>query len=310
MELHERPQRRRSTRLTQQPAPPAPKQTRRRKAAVECSDNNTKPPRRSTRITPSELLRRESALEQREVEAGLRAAELDVRSSAILKREQEATSVLSQSALRQSQAVLSILEEHFTCPLCYEIMAHPYSLNPGSCGHSFCATCILRHFFSRLHKACGGWHESVDCPMCRALLVITPDRIPRLDITFPFVPNRTAAAACESLINQLAASSPVIPVIKREPSETVWPGETDMDAECHWGRRKGSGKTKEEQQEMELDSEPDGESALAGWREGGHLRLDWIRKEREGKHEMTNLLRCWTTMQPKDFIELKHKYGV
>jgi hypothetical protein len=63
---------------------------------------------------------------------------------------------------------------------CYEIMAQPYSLNPGQCGHTFCALCILRHFFSRLHKACGGWHESVDCPMCRSLLVITPDRVPRL----------------------------------------------------------------------------------------------------------------------------------
>lgn len=65
-------------------------------------------------------------------------------------------------------------------PRCYDIMAQPYSLNPGQCGHTFCALCILRHFFSRLHKACGGWHESVDCPMCRSLLVITPDRVPRL----------------------------------------------------------------------------------------------------------------------------------
>ncbi|KAJ7066557.1 hypothetical protein C8F01DRAFT_1080094 [Mycena amicta] len=301
---------RRSTRTTttQQPVPPPnPKPTRRRKPA-ECLSDLAKPPRRSTRITPSELLRRESALEQRETECGLRAAELDARSTAVLAREQEASAIASQTAVRESQAVLAILEEHFTCPLCYEIMAQPYSLNPGQCGHTFCALCILRHFFSRLHKACGGWHESVDCPMCRSLLVITPDRIPRLDITFPFVPNRTAAAVCESLINQLSVSSSSTPVIKREPSESALPG--DISAECQWGRRKG-GKTKEEEEmELETELEPDGESALVGWREGGHLRTDWIRKDREGKHEMVNLLRCWTTMQPKDFIELKHKYGV
>ncbi|KAF7309829.1 RING finger domain-containing protein [Mycena indigotica] len=297
-----------STYHTEQTPPPAPRPTRRRKAALqtECMTDQVKPPRRSTRITPTELVKRESALEQREAECSLRIAELDARSAAIFKREQEADAILSQAAIRESQAVLSILEEHFTCPLCYEIMAQPYSLNPGQCGHTFCALCILRHFFSRLHKACGGWHESVDCPMCRSLLVITPDRVPRLDITFPFVPNRTAAVACEALINQLATSSFSTPVIKREPSETSW--SSDISAECQWGQKKGS-KTKEEE-EMELQTQSDGESALAGWREGGHLRTDWIRKDREGKHEMVNLLSCWTTMQPKDFIELKHKYGV
>ncbi|KIY53356.1 hypothetical protein FISHEDRAFT_19104, partial [Fistulina hepatica ATCC 64428] len=69
-------------------------------------------------------------------------------------------------------------------------IAHPYSLNAGRCGHSFCAQCLLKWFFSRLHKGCGNWHESVDCPICRQMVVITPDRVPRMDITFPFVPNR------------------------------------------------------------------------------------------------------------------------
>ncbi|KAJ6518838.1 hypothetical protein C8R45DRAFT_6817 [Mycena sanguinolenta] len=202
--------------------------------------------------------------------------------------------------IRESKATLAQLEEHFTCPLCYEIMAQPYSLNPGQCGHTFCALCILRHFFSRLHRACGGWHESVDCPMCRSLLVITPDRTPRLDITFPFVPNRTAAAMCESMIEKLSqstASSSL--VVKREESEGRWPGsEWDME----WGRKKGKSKEEEEMEEENAD--------LAGWREGGNTRTEWLKKDRQGKEEMTDLLRRWTSMRSQEFVNLKQRLGV
>ncbi|KAJ7890495.1 hypothetical protein B0H14DRAFT_1106500 [Mycena olivaceomarginata] len=204
-------------------------------------------PRRSSRITPSELLRRESVLEVREAECKRRADELDARSVSLSKREDEARALMQGIATRESKAILAQLEEHFTCALCYDIMAQPYSLNPGQCGHTYCALCILRHFFSRLHKACGGWHESVDCPMCRSLLVITPDRVPRLDITFPFVPNRTAAAMCESMIEKLAQSTTGSSlVVKREESEGSWPGsEWDME----WGRKKGKSKEEEEMEE-------------------------------------------------------------
>ncbi|KAJ7224218.1 hypothetical protein GGX14DRAFT_648999 [Mycena pura] len=257
-------------------------------------------PRRSTRITPSELVRRESALEIREAECSRRAAELEEHSLSLSKKEDEASTLLSQIAIREDKAILSQLEEHFTCALCYEVMAQPYSLNPGQCGHTFCALCILRHFFSRLHKACGGWHESVDCPMCRSLLVITPDRVPRLDITFPFVPNRTAAAVCESIIEKLSRSSPSSGlVVKREESESTWPGsEWDME----WGRKKGKSKEEEEIEEENAD--------LAGWREGGNLRTEWLKKDREGKKEMLHLLKYWTTMRSQDFVDLKQKFGV
>ncbi|KAF9525321.1 hypothetical protein CPB83DRAFT_772248, partial [Crepidotus variabilis] len=76
----------------------------------------------------------------------------------------------------------------------------PYSLNPSRCGHTFCGLCILGWFFSRLHRHCGTWHESFGCPMCRSPLIITPERIPRLQLTFPFVPNRIAASVIESLV--------------------------------------------------------------------------------------------------------------
>ncbi|KAJ6555746.1 hypothetical protein B0H10DRAFT_1207704 [Mycena sp. CBHHK59/15] len=240
------------------------------------------------------------ALDLRELECARRADDLAARSAALAQQEDEAAAARTQLAIREAKATLATLEEHFTCALCYEIMAQPYSLNPAKCGHTFCALCVLRHFFSRLHKACGGWHESVDCPMCRSLLVITPDRLPRPEITFPFVPNRTAAAVCESMIETLSCSSaPSGLVVKREESEGAWPGsEWDME----WGRQKGKSKEEEKIEEENAD--------IAGWREGGNLRTEWLKKNREGKKEMAHLLKYWSSMRSQDFVDLKVKFGV
>lgn len=82
--------------------------------------------------------------------------------------------------------------------------ACPYALTPRNCGHTFCATCILKWFFSRLHKGCGGWHEAVDCPLCRSALPHTPERTPRSTSCFPFTPNRTAETAIRGLINTIS----------------------------------------------------------------------------------------------------------
>ncbi|KAJ7623229.1 hypothetical protein FB45DRAFT_869866 [Roridomyces roridus] len=291
-----RPSTRRSSRLNNQDPTAA--------QAAETTSmrlRRTRTARRSTRITPSELIRREMNLELRELEVKRKSDELDERSRSLSRKEDEAATILSQIATRQSKSILDDLEEHFTCPLCFEIMAQPFSLNPGACGHSFCALCILRHFFSRLHKACGGWHESVDCPMCRSLLVITPDRVPRLDITFPFVPNRTAAAMCEAMIEKLAQSSAGSHlVVKREESEGNWPPGSEWDME--WGRKKGRSK---EEEELEVAN-----SDLACWREGGKLRAEWLKRDREGKKEMQVLLTCWTTFRSQDFVDLKQRLGV
>lgn len=143
---------------------------------------------------------------------------------------------------------------------CYEVLAFPYSLNPAQCGHTFCAICILKWFFSRLHKACGSWHESVDCPICRSLLVLTPERTPRHESTFPFVPNRIVQASCESLLEKLRTFWPS-DLVKRESSVGALPA-WDMDCKSH-----------------EEDDE-DTESSLKGWNEGGHLRTEWLRKDK------------------------------
>jgi len=143
---------------------------------------------------------------------------------------------------------------------CYEIMAHPYTLNPVRCGHTFCAICILRWFFARLHLGCGRWHEPVDCPICRGLLVLTPEKIPRLEITIPFVPNRTAAAVCESLIEKLA---------KSQSDLQQAPGSASREKDAV---SVAKGKPKEGKVPDDAD--------VAAWREGGHMRAEWLKRDR------------------------------
>lgn len=198
-------------------------------------------------------------------------------------------------------------------------MATPYTLNPGSCGHTFCALCILKWFFSRLHNACGSWHESVDCPICRSVLAVTPDATPRSTFTFPFVPNRTAAAVLEFLIEKLAGSRGQFMKVKREHSEGL--GE--------------SGSRKEEREKdcvpkpSKLDATDDNTS-VADWREGGHMRTEWLKKDRcvdnlvvrcntrtkiirrirDGKREMDHLLKAWKTVGSQEFLNTKKRLGV
>lgn len=146
-------------------------------------------------------------------------------------------------------------------------MAYPYTLNPAQCGHTFCAICVLKWFFSRLHRVCGGWHEAVDCPICRSILIITPDRVPRLGTTFPFVLNRVATAAIESLVDKLAGSS--LPVVKQEDREALRISDSDKEGR----KRKRDGPKIED---GSLSSEAD----LDGWREGGPLRNEWLKRDR------------------------------
>jgi hypothetical protein len=68
-------------------------------------------------------------------------------------------------------------------------------------------------------------------------------------------------------LSQSSASSGL--VVKREESEGNWPGsEWDME----WGRKKGKSKEEEELEEENAD--------LAGWREGGNLRAEWLKKDK------------------------------
>lgn len=195
-------------------------------------------------------------------------------------------------------------------------MAYPYTMNPGQCGHTFCAICILKWFFSRLHRVCGGWHEAVDCPICRSALVITPDRVPRPVTTFPFVPNRVATAVVESLVEKLAQSS-LPPAVKQEDSEALRISDSDKE-----GRKR-----KREAPKVE-DDNCSPEADLDAWKEGGSLRTEWLKRDRyvyiynfidnnllqavssDGKREMSNLVRSWTTLGSHDFLLLKQRLEV
>lgn len=119
----------------------------------------------------------------------------------------------------------------------------------------------------------------MDCPICRSLLTITPDHIPRLSITFPFVPNRTVAAVVESMLEKLsqAPSNPTIQP-KLEDHEDVWVFGSK-------GHRRGECK------KNGLKEETDNVVSLnvMDWREGGHLRGEWLKKDRY-KHDYRNAL--------------------
>jgi len=155
----------------------------------------------------------------------------------------------------------------------------------------------LKWFFSRLHLACGGWHEPVDCPICRTHLVLTPERPPRPDVTFPFVPNRIASSILESLLQKLARPA-IAPVIKKEDIDGSW---TSMSVQtCAADCVRITPKPKDDV----------GSTDIILWREGGCLRAEWLKKDRDGRRDMNNLLQRWEHIQPDDFIELKHKFGV
>ncbi|KAF9497179.1 hypothetical protein BDN71DRAFT_644096 [Pleurotus eryngii] len=250
--------------------------------------------RRSQRAAPGDVANREEVLTRREQELKQRTDEMEKRIRWLQQKEDQVASMAQCIEEREAKAALAMLEEHFTCPLCYEIMAHPYTLNPGQCGHTFCSLCIIKWFFSRLHRACGGWHESVDCPICRSLLVITPEHTPRLDVTFPFVPNRTADSVVKSLVEKVSHMDPSGSgsVIKTEERELSW------GAASH---------SKKAQTKEEDDSDAD--SGISAWRQGLSY-VEWLKRDREGRKEMNHLASNWTTLKTEYFIELKRRLGV
>ncbi|TFK29713.1 hypothetical protein FA15DRAFT_663884 [Coprinopsis marcescibilis] len=272
-------------------------------AEAESSNTRHQPQpalRRSLRIAPADLVRRENALFAAEQDHKRQAEELLAKVLNAEKQLQETAQLLSQIAERDQRETLSHLEEHFLCPLCYEVMSAPHSLNAGSCGHSFCGMCILKWFFSRLHVPCENWHESVDCPICRSLLTMTPEATPREESTFPFVPNRLASTVITSYIEKI--STPPVNTamtVKREENEGVLVSGSKRGRNCS---RANKAKEEEEHQPRTPD--------LDAWRDGGHLKVEWTRKDREGKAEMGRLLQSWKDLTSTQFVGWKLRLGV
>lgn len=257
-------------------------------------------PRRSLRISPAELVRRENALADAERDFESQKEEFALKQEAFTAQQKELATALAE---HDAQTTLSHLEEHFQCPLCYEVTASPYTVTSPDCGHTFCAICILKWFFSRLHPPCGSWHEAVDCPICRTRFVLTPDSPPREPDTFPFVPNRLATTVITAFIEKIG-SHPVNTAthVKKEEEEEV-----QISGSKRPSGRKCSRKTKEE--EMEEEEKPR-TSAIDAWKEGGALRTEWLKKQREGRQEMTRLQDSWRGLRSMDFIEIKRRLGV
>ncbi|KAH9884804.1 hypothetical protein C8Q73DRAFT_349807 [Cubamyces lactineus] len=180
---------------------------------------------------------------------------------------------------------LSHLEEHFTCSLCYEIMACPYSLTPGRCGHSFCALCVLKWCFAAVHRGCGYWHDSLECPLCRAELPYTSDLTPRSIFSFPFSPNRLADCAIKALVD----------IVKNAKPETG-AGSACVAAAAGGSTIKGSTAL--------ATSDAD---KLLSWREGGMYYEDWYMRDKRGRSEMTLLANEWTLLQADDFVAFKDR---
>lgn len=137
--------------------------------------------------------------------------------------------------------------------------ACPYMLTPVECGHTFCATCTLKWFFSRLHSGCGAWHESVDCPLCRALLVITPEEPPRTTALIPFAPNRLADGSLRNILDKLAKLAPLQDMVEAATEEGC-----GCPVAC-------------------ASTVADPSPSLTGWKAwtvGGMLRNDWIERDR------------------------------
>lgn len=143
--------------------------------------------------------------------------------------------------------------------------AHPVTVPHPNCGHTFCALCMVKHFFSRFHRTCGGWHEHVECPMCRSILIYTPNQLPRSLLTFPFAKNRMADAAVAAMIDQLTTQIESVGI--PNPCEDMEQTKGNIKTEC--------------------------ENPLAVWRTGGSSRVEWLER-REYVFQLSIFLPCFT----------------
>ena len=103
-----------------------------------------------------------------------------------------------------------------------------------------------------------------------------PEPTPRLQITFPFIPNRVTASVVEGLVEKLAQAPLCSQAkIKREDNENIWGSQSRKDRSkgCVGKKRKTP-----EGNEMENSSEA---MAVDAWRESGDMRAAWLKKDRQ-----------------------------
>jgi hypothetical protein len=103
-------------------------------------------------------------------------------------------------------------------------------------------------------------------------LIITPEHIPRLQLTFPFVPNRIAASVIESLLAKLV-EQPRFSQAKTVP-------EMAIKHKTKSRRKHGSHPRMEIKSEDKDVEETSGKFVLADWLEDGRMRIDWLERVR------------------------------
>lgn len=133
--------------------------------------------------------------------------------------------------------------------------------------------------------------------MCRAE-IHTPDR----RTTFPFIPNRLAATTILSLTDKLCARPAITAMlVKREEADDVLVSGSKPPR-----GRSCSRLLEAKSEEDDIAQTPD----LDGWRDGGSLRTEWLKKEEAAKKEMNTLLETWRTLRANDFLMVKERLGV
>lgn len=93
-------------------------------------------------------------------------------------------------------SLMIYLFEHFV------FRAYPVTVANSNCGHSFCALCLLKGFFSLLDED-GYWSAQLACPTCRTALALIPDDTPRPAHTCPFIPNTATDKEITQLVDSL-----------------------------------------------------------------------------------------------------------
>ncbi|RDX43271.1 hypothetical protein OH76DRAFT_1487964 [Lentinus brumalis] len=100
------------------------------------------------------------------------------------------------------QWIKSELYDKFTCELCTNIIASPYSLKASECKHAFCAICLLRWIFKDFRD--GAWSSPIKCPSCTTTIPSITMQTPRDPMTFPLVPNHVALKMLHAYITVLS----------------------------------------------------------------------------------------------------------
>ncbi|KAK7677606.1 hypothetical protein QCA50_019417 [Cerrena zonata] len=93
-------------------------------------------------------------------------------------------------SLEKKKRIISLqgqIESYLCCSICFEIFIHPQTI---SCGHTFCAKCIVSWYFTKMDCATSSWPSGVECPeCCQSMTALgveqTPEKLP-----FPFISNQ------------------------------------------------------------------------------------------------------------------------